>query len=173
MLNIHTIVGTVSDAPQQRQAGNSQVVSFKINTWEINAKTNQRYDAYHTVDVFFQNLMPVALSLQAGQLVAVSGSNVTRKTEQGGYFSSIKANTLTPMGQRQPTQHPNQQQYNQNQNGQDGQQQGGGQQQAQSQQNRQQQQQGGQQQGGQQYQGGGNQGGGGGNQGGGNQQNWS
>jgi len=125
MMNSHCIVGTVSDAPQQRAVGNSQVVSFKVNTW-THGKNGQRYDAFHQVDAFFQSLQPIALSLRVGQIVAVQGESRTRKDNQGRYWTSIQAKDITPLGQtagthQQPGQPPQQQGYQ-------GQQQGGGQQ---------------------------------------------
>jgi len=92
MLNKSIIIGELVNEPEERQVGQKSVLNLRVKTWETS--NGQRYDAYHSVQIWGDRTKAEARECRVGDLVMCEGKYTTRKAEKNGqtaYYSSLTA----------------------------------------------------------------------------------
>ena len=92
MINNCLIIGELVNDPEERAVGQKSVLNLRVKTWETS--NGQRYDAYHTVQIWGERAKDNVRNCSVGQLVMCQGKYTTRKVEKNGqtaYYSSLTA----------------------------------------------------------------------------------
>jgi len=91
-MNKCLIIGELVNEPEERAVGQKSVLNLRVKTWETS--NGQRYDAYHSVQIWGDRAKDNARNCSVGQLVMCEGKYTTRKVEKNGqtaYYSSLNA----------------------------------------------------------------------------------
>ena len=92
MMNKCLLIGELVSEPEERPVGQKSVLNLRVKTWETS--NGQRYDAYHTVQIWGERAKENVRNCPVGQLVMCEGKYTTRKVEKNGqnsYYSSLTA----------------------------------------------------------------------------------